>query len=311
MFCSTIIPTIKRATLSRAIHSILEQQLDDDFEVIVVNDSGEEMPAYDWQDSPRVRVIHTNRRERSVARNTGAAVARGRYLHFLDDDDWMLPDAFRSFQELATTSQATWIFGSYMLVDSAGTFIDERYPDERGNCFVRFVAGEWLPLQASLIRAEPFFECGGFAPLESLLGGDEDVDLARQIALKHDIAGIAELVAVIRVGLDTSTTNFSNLVEQSRQSRERVLSKAGALSRLHDSANCRRTSQEYWHGRMVSSYLGSARWNVKQGRWFTAVSRGLSGTAATLMSGEHVVAGDFWRGVLKPHLPMGWLSSGS
>jgi glycosyltransferase involved in cell wall biosynthesis len=85
MFCSTVIPTIGRPTLSRAVCSLLDQAFTaDDFEVIVVNDSGRPLPEMDWQHSAQVRVIDTNRRERSVARNTGAAIAGGRYLHFLD-----------------------------------------------------------------------------------------------------------------------------------------------------------------------------------------------------------------------------------
>jgi glycosyltransferase involved in cell wall biosynthesis len=83
-FCSTIIPTINRSTLSRAVYSVLDQAFTGaDFEVIVVNDSGQPLPDMDWQHSERVRVITTQRRERSVARNTGAAIARGKYLHFL------------------------------------------------------------------------------------------------------------------------------------------------------------------------------------------------------------------------------------
>ena len=74
MFSSTIIPTINRSTLSRAVQSVLDQQFtQDEFEVIVVNDSGNPLPDMPWMHSLRVRVIETNRRERSVARNTGAA----------------------------------------------------------------------------------------------------------------------------------------------------------------------------------------------------------------------------------------------
>ena len=41
MFSSTIIPTINRGTLSRAVLSVLEQDFSaDDFEVIVVNELG-------------------------------------------------------------------------------------------------------------------------------------------------------------------------------------------------------------------------------------------------------------------------------
>ena len=107
MFCSTVIPTIGRPTLARSVDSVLGQSFTaNNFEVILINDSGQPLPPAGWQRSERVRIINTNRHNRSVARNTGAAIARGRYLHFLDDDDWMLPDAFESLWELASASQA-------------------------------------------------------------------------------------------------------------------------------------------------------------------------------------------------------------
>jgi len=76
MFCSTIIPTISRPTLARAVQSVLEQDFTAaDFEVIVVNDSGKPLPADERQKSKRVHVLETNRRERSMARNIGAAIS--------------------------------------------------------------------------------------------------------------------------------------------------------------------------------------------------------------------------------------------
>src|SRR5215467_1378107 len=102
MFCSTIIPTVGRRSLARAVSSVLSQTFDkDDFEVIVVNDSGSPLIKAEWQSSPRVSIVNTNRRERSVARNTGAALAKGKYLHFLDDDDWLFPEALTHFWQLS------------------------------------------------------------------------------------------------------------------------------------------------------------------------------------------------------------------
>src|SRR3970040_2395364 len=109
MFCSAIIPTVGRSTLTRAVESVLTQSLPASaFEAIVVNDSGVPLPEADWQKSGRVQVVTTNRRERSVARNTGAAAANGRYLHFLDDDDWLFPNAYRYLFELSQASHAKW-----------------------------------------------------------------------------------------------------------------------------------------------------------------------------------------------------------
>src|SRR5688500_6331503 len=120
MFCSVVIPSIGRETLSRAVHSVLEQTFTtDNFEVIVVNDSGRLLLEAEWQDSERVRVINTNRRERSVARNTGAAVAKGKYLCFLDDDDWLLPNALEHFEIMARqASDTVWVYGGIKVVRS-------------------------------------------------------------------------------------------------------------------------------------------------------------------------------------------------
>jgi glycosyltransferase involved in cell wall biosynthesis len=310
VFISTIIPTIGRETLSRAVQSVLDQRFRDaDFEVIVVNDSGIALPAMSWSDAPNLQIINTNHRERSAARNAGAAVARGKYLHFLDDDDWILPDAFDRFWELVQQTTAGMYYGGYRFVDSNGNTLEECRPDESGNCFIRFMSGEWQPLQASLFDARIFHSVGGFAPLEMLRGGDEDVDLTRRISLQNDIAGFREPVAVIRFGHEESTTNYTNLQEQSRQSREMILSLPGVFSRLRESAKGRLAS-DYWHGRMIWIYLSSVAWNIRQGNIFTSFSRWAYFGFGILLSFRYWFSPKFWRGATRPHQANGWLVSG-
>jgi glycosyltransferase involved in cell wall biosynthesis len=308
LFISTIIPTIGRPTLSRAVLSVLEQKFADaDFEVIVVNDSVHPLEHTDWHDSPRVQILQTNCRERSIARNTGAAVARGNYLHFLDDDDWMLPGAFDYFWKLIQQKKAAMYYGGYRFVNSDGHLIQEFYPDEDGNCFIRFMSGEWQPLQASLFDTRVFHSVGGFTALEILRGGDEDVDLTRRISLEHDIAGVKQLVATIRTGREGSTTNYADLHQQSLQSREIILNSSRAFSRLHQSAKERLGTSEYWHGRMLWIYLGSAVWNIQHYRMFIALSRLMYVGLALSISFKYWFSLKFWQGATKPHYANGWL----
>lgn len=310
IFVSTIIPTIGRATLSRAVQSVLEQQFDEaEFEIIVVDDSGKSMVDTDWQDFPNLQIIQTNQRERSVARNAGAAIAQGAYLHFLDDDDWMLPGAFYHFWEFVQQKKAALYYGGYRFVDSQGVTLEECYPNESGNCFIRFMSGEWQPLQASLFDARIFHSLGGFASLEMLRGGDEDVDLTRRISLQNDIAGVTKLVAAIRIGRNESTTNYSNLKEQSRQSREIILSMPGAFSRLRDSAQGRLNASSYWYGRIVWIYLSSVLWNIKEKNIFTAFSRMMYFCVGFIMSFKFWFSLKYWRGAARPHHASGWLMS--
>lgn len=93
---SVIMLTYNRETLvSRAIESILNQTYRN-FEFLIVDNgstdkSGEIADTYARQDA-RIRVIHRERGSIGAGRNTGLDAARGAYVTFLDDDDWVEPD---------------------------------------------------------------------------------------------------------------------------------------------------------------------------------------------------------------------------
>lgn len=294
MFCSTIIPTVGRPTLARAVESVLGQTLGpEDFEIIVVNDSGRTLDGGDWRSSARVRVIETCRRERSVARNTGAAIATGRYLHFLDDDDWLAPGGLQRLALAARSSTATWIYGHTMLVDRAGTPILELRHALSGNCLVQAVAGEWIPLQASLLDAHAFFSTGGFNPV---ICGPEDIDLLRRFCLQGTVAGTPTVVAHVAWRTETSTTDYDRHAAQSRWAREKVLGRPGVLHRMRASA-----VTSYWQGRIVRAYATSLMWNLRRRRILTAASRLTFSVASVVLAGPHVLAPSFWRAVARPH----------
>jgi glycosyltransferase involved in cell wall biosynthesis len=287
VFCSTIIPTINRATLARAVNSVLDQSFTAaDFEVIVVNDSGQPLPDMDWQNSNRVQIINTNRRERSVARNSGAAVAKGEYLHFLDDDDILLPGALNALWELQKQCQASWLLGGWRTVDNIGNLVEQFSPPLQGNIFALLVAGEGLPFQASMIRSDIFFRAGAFDPT---IVGVEDRDLGRRVALWGDIAYTNCIAAEIRIGQQGSTTNWGILAADDRWGREKALNSPKAFRRLHMSAN-----SSYWRGRVTRAYIGSIAWNIKHKKWLIALSRILAGVS---FSGISAFSQDYWKGI--------------
>jgi hypothetical protein len=227
----------------------------------------------------------------------------------LDDDDWILPGAFNHLRGLTQQTEARIYYGGYRFVDSNENLIEEWYPDESGNCFIRFMAGEWLPLQASIIDAQIFHSIGGFTPLEMLRGGDEDVDLTRRISSQHNIAGVKEPVAVIRIDREESTTNYSNLQEQSRQSRELILNQPDVFSRLRDSAQARSNNAGYWYGRILWIYLSSMIWNIQHRNVFATISRFVGLSYSGILSFKYWPSLKFWRGATRPHQANGWLIS--
>lgn len=287
MFTSTIIPTVGRDSLSCSVCSVLDQSFRaDDFEVIVVNDSGRPLPEMDWQFSRQVTIINTQRRERSVARNTGAAIAKGKYLHFLDDDDVMTPGALQAFWELSQTTDAVWLHGHYQSLDNRGKVLREFDPEMEGDIFAYLVAGEAIPLQASLLIADCFFKAGAFDPN---IPGVEDRDLCRRLVLLGKTAGTRAVVAQIRVGEKGSTTDWSKIAERDRWGREKALLEQGAYVKMRST-----TRDHYWRGRASRAYLASMVWNLKRGNVFTVLSRA---TAALVMTNIHALYPTYWMGM--------------
>ena len=90
--------------LRRCVDSILNQEYTD-YELLLVNDgstdaSGDICEEYGDQD-PRVIVIQKENTGVSDSRNRAIERARGKYLQFLDSDDWITPDATRLFVRAA------------------------------------------------------------------------------------------------------------------------------------------------------------------------------------------------------------------
>ncbi len=296
MFCTTIIPTIGRTTLQRAVQSVLDQNFSaDEYEVIVINDSGSPLAFDEWQNSPRVRLVDTDHIERCFARNTGAALAKGKYLHFLDDDDWLLPGALQQLWKLSQShKEAAWLYGGTLICDRDDQPVIRLIHKLNSNCFVQTMAGEWIPLQSSLIHQTRFHQIGGFNPL---IPGIEDVDLARRMSLHFDFFGMDELVAGVGLGTTNSTTNQPRARLEGRGARELILNETGVYNRLWQSAR-----NGFWKGRIIRLYLTSVVWNISHKRLFTALSRMVHGFAALLGSAfTSLLSREFWKAIMGPY----------
>jgi glycosyltransferase involved in cell wall biosynthesis len=298
IFCSYIIPTIGRKSLTIAAQSVLTQDFSlANFEVIVVNDSGSPLPEADWHAAPRVRIINTNKCERSFARNSGAAIAKGKYLAFLDDDDWILPGALENFWHLANKySNAVWLDGGIQIVDEQGRVLAEINSRLQGNCFAQIMGGAWAPIQASMIQAKAFFEVGGFSPF---ICGTEDEDLCRRIAYYGEFANALETVACLYRGESWNTsTNYLRAPEDTKYSRNLILSKPQTFQRFRSSADT-----SYWRGRVLRVYLSTLVWNLKKQHFFTVLSRLFYSFAFFGLSISHLFSREYWAGLRADHVP--------
>ncbi|MBE2220041.1 MAG: glycosyltransferase family 2 protein [Anaerolineae bacterium] len=294
MFCSIIIPTVGRQSLSDSVTSVLEQNFtEDNFEIIVVNDSGHPLSAEKWQNSEQVQIITTQQRERCFARNTGAAIAQGDYFCFLDDDDWLLPNALEKFwHTIKADSRAGWVYGSVQFVDDAGKPLGNLNQNKSGNCFLEAMTETWIPLQTSLIKADAFFHVGGFDPDFIVT---QDLDLLRRIAFHYDLISIPDTIACIRRGNSRKTgTKYTLGWYYIAKGRDNLLAQQDALPALLKSAN----GSAYSHGLVLRNYKSAMLFNLRRHHWLNAASRFSSGLMSCLKSLNYVFAKEYWMAVM-------------
>ena len=105
---SVIIPVFNvEKFLPQCLDSVTEQNFAD-IEIICIDDgstdkSPEILSRYADRD-PRIRIISRTNGGLSAARNAGLKIARGKYIFFIDSDDWIEPN---TLEKLFATAEST------------------------------------------------------------------------------------------------------------------------------------------------------------------------------------------------------------
>lgn len=94
---SVVIPIYNvERTLARCVESVLGQHVEG-MELILIDDGSTDrsvLVANRYQNRPHVTLIHKANGGLSDARNEGLYYAKGRYVTFVDSDDYLLPDTY-------------------------------------------------------------------------------------------------------------------------------------------------------------------------------------------------------------------------
>lgn len=212
---SVIMPTYNRPQqLRRAVESVLTQTYQD-FEIIVINDAGEEVA--DWLTTLRgsekiIYVRHGTNRDRAAARNTGLRLARGKYIAYLDDDDRFLPDHLQTLVEFLESHE-------YRVAYSDAWRVHE---ERRGDRYVettrdvpysfefdatRLLIANYIPVLSVMHERSCLDEVGLF---DERLTSHEDWDLWIRLSRRFPFAHLKRVTAEFTWRTDGSSTTSKN-----------------------------------------------------------------------------------------------------
>lgn len=119
---SVLIPAFRPDYLDAAVASVLAQSYTD-FELIISDDSDEpfvESVVSKWSD-PRMRLVRNpSRRLPGANRDHLLRIAQGKYIKFLFDDDFLLPQSIRGLVNLIEETGSQMAFHGRHFVDERG-----------------------------------------------------------------------------------------------------------------------------------------------------------------------------------------------
>ncbi|HHO68900.1 MAG TPA: glycosyltransferase, partial [Gammaproteobacteria bacterium] len=205
---SVIIPTKDRPELLQYAIESVQQQDYDNWEIVVVNDGGEDVGALvrDLDDSGRCRYLrHPHSRGLPSARNTGIRFSRGDVLCYLDDDDTFRPGHLRTVVAALNQSDAEFVYTEAEYIQE---IVENGRRVERGRgtpyagieySLERLLVSNFIPVNTWAHRRGLLDRTGLFDPELSAL---EDWDMLIRCAQATDIVPVRELTVQVHLRED-------------------------------------------------------------------------------------------------------------
>lgn len=207
---SVIIATYNRDKfIGEAVQSILDQTYKD-FEIIIVDDGSSDSTKeiIESLKDPRVHYYYQENKGRSNARNKALALAKGKYITFLDSDDLYLPSKLEiQVKYMEENPDIHMIYTSAYCIDEIGNSLKHKYEAKTsGKIYkdIAFFVPVTITLPTVMVRKEVFEKAGNF---DEVMYRFEDTDMWRRISKHYQIGAISEFTCKLRTHSDNHLLN--------------------------------------------------------------------------------------------------------
>lgn len=137
---SIIVPIYNVESYLRQCLDSLYPQITPSMEVILVNDGSTDNSLEICKEyqikNPSTIIINKENGGLSDARNAGTAIATGKYIYYLDSDDWLAPNALKQLHNFAEEHQCEVVQGNFYYTYNKYLLLDDRYIKDRQKPFI-------------------------------------------------------------------------------------------------------------------------------------------------------------------------------
>ena len=208
---SVIIPCYNHGQyLQKAIDSIKNQNYPN-VEIIVVDDGSSDITMEIAKNNPEVIYFYQINQGLSAARNTGIDISNGKYIVFLDADDWLFPQAIKTnISYLIKDKKLAFVSGSHQKFFIDKCLIQDYKIEVKENHYLNLLQQNYIAMHAVVMYSHWIFDKFRY---DITLNACEDYDLYLHIAREYSIFHHNEKIAAYRLHNSNMSGNKQLMLE--------------------------------------------------------------------------------------------------
>lgn len=217
-FFSIVIPLYnKEKYIRKTLESVFFQHFSD-YEIIIVNDGSSDKGGEIVKElaDPRIRYYETENRGVSSARNTGISLSEGKFIAFLDADDYWYPHFLEEIHTYICRFPQQKVFATAIEFEYKSKISKAEYSIKRTSDYEIVNYFEASCKQTAICSSSGAFEKSIFEStgvFDTNVKRGEDTDLWVRIGLHHKVLFIWQVGAIYSYDPSSLSRNGKNIAE--------------------------------------------------------------------------------------------------